>query len=103
MDEASKVLTFGRKMKQEAKPLLTYVILLRNGNTIQQLAEDWSESSDEDGSGIAYSFYIKRQRVLHLEFTEVRSVMCREHVDVEATLQALRPTKAPRKRKESSK
>jgi hypothetical protein len=79
-----------QKKSPDARPVLNYVILLRNGNTISQKAQDWSELSGADDEGIAYIFYINKCRVLHLEFSEVRSVLCEEYCDVKSTLTALK-------------
>ena len=87
------------KLKNEPKPLLTYVILLDNGNTVEQKAHDWAEQSGDEGEGIAYIFFLDKKRVLHIEYSEVRAVLCAEHCDVAATLKALTaPKKAPRKK-----
>jgi len=89
-----RVLPFNSARKPAAQPMLTYCVLLSNGRTLDVAAHDWGESSDDEGAGIAYHFYADKRRVLSLEFTEVRSVMCREHMDVAAALVALRSKKA---------
>ena len=79
-----------------AEPLLSFVVLLNNGETITQAATSWSEHTDEDGAGIAYNFYVQRTRVMSLEYSEVRAVFCKEHCDVEQAVQSLRKRKRGR-------
>lgn len=85
--------------KKKPIPVYTYIVLLTNGKTLEQKATTWLESSDEDdGSGISYHFYMDKVRVLCLEYSLVKAVLCSEMCDVKAVLAAMR---APKKRKVS--
>lgn len=103
MDTQPQLLSIHRKPKQQAKPMYSYCVLLANNNTIEVKAHDWSESSGDEGEGIAYMFFVDQKRVLHLEYTEVRAVMCREYTDVDSIKNALCPSTAKRKRPEKTK
>jgi len=93
-----RVLQLGQSKKKEAEPVFTYVIVLRNGQIIEQRATTWCELSGEE-EGINYSFYMHKIRVLTLEYTEIRSILCSEHCDVSAAIKALNYEKPKPKRK----
>jgi len=89
--------------KVNGDPLLTFVVLLANGQTLEQPATAWSEHSNDEGEGIAYNFYIHRTRVMTLEYTEVRAVFCKEHCDVEQSIKAMTaPKRRARKKKRAN-
>jgi len=94
-----RVLQLGASKKKEAEPVFTYVILLDNGKTISQQATTWVENTGDEGEGIAYNFYLYKQRVLTLEFTEVRAVFNEQHCDVVSAIEALTYEKPKPKRK----
>lgn len=95
MEELPRILPLQRKSMHTAKPLLSFNIILRNGNTIDLSAHDWSEMADDEGAGVAYTFWVDKTPVLHLEYHEVRAVLCKEHVDAAAIKKAL--TTRPRR------
>ena len=95
-----RVLQIGQSKKKELEPVFTYVILLFNGMTISQKATAWAEDAGDEGEGIAYNFFMHKQRVLTLEFSEVRAVLNEQHCDVVSAIEALTyGTPKPRRKK----
>ena len=85
--------------KKPAVPVHTYVILLRNGKTIDQKATSWVEVSEEDGSGVSYNFYMDKIRILTMEYSIVEAVICSDFCDVESVIAAIRRPKRRRIKK----
>lgn len=74
-----------------------YVILLRNGKTIQVAAETYDIVVDDEGSPCLYRFYRTKVTVLELEARGVEAIAEANSVDVTAVVAAIRHK--PRKRK----
>jgi hypothetical protein len=74
-----------------------YVILLRNGKTIQVVAEVYDIVVDDEGSPCLYRFYRNKITVLELEARGVEAIAESNSVDVTAVIAAVRHK--PRKRK----
>jgi hypothetical protein len=71
------------------KRLSDYVILLRNGKTIEVKAEVYDVVTDDDGNGLLYRFYKAKHAVLELECVAVHMVADKDSVDVDAAITAL--------------
>jgi len=74
-----------------------YVILLRNGKTIQLAAEAYDIVADDEGSPCLYRFYRAKITVLELEARGVEAIAEANSVDVMAIVAAIRHK--PRRRK----
>lgn len=74
-----------------------YVILLRNGKTIQVAAEAYDIVADDEGSPCLYRFYRTKITVLELEARGVEAIAESNSIDVSAVISAIRHK--PRKRK----
>ena len=94
-----RVLQIGQSKKKELEPVFTYIVLLNNGKTLSQQATTWFENTGDEGEGIAYNFFMHKQRVLTLEYTEVRAVFNEQHCDVVSAIEALTYVEPKPKRK----
>lgn len=74
-----------------------YVILLRNGKTINVAAEVYDIVADDEGSPCLYRFYRTKITVLELEARGVEAIAESNSIDVSAVISAIRHK--PRKRK----
>lgn len=74
-----------------------YVILLKNGKTIQVPAEAYDIIADEEGSPCLYRFYRTKVTVLELEARGIEAIAESNSVDVSAVISAIRHK--PRNRK----
>lgn len=74
-----------------------YVILLKNGKTIEVPAEAYDVVADEEGTPCLYRFYRTRVTVLELEARGVEAIAEANSVNVTAVISAIRHK--PRSRK----
>ena len=74
-----------------------YVILLKNGKTIQVVAENYDIVADDEGCPYLYRFYKTKVIVLELEARGVEAIAEANSVDVSAVVAAIRHK--PRSRK----
>lgn len=79
------------------KKLSDYVILLKNGKTIDVKAEVYDVVTDDEGNGLLYRFYRSKHAVLEIECIKVDMVADKSAVDVDAAITAL--LYKPRRRK----
>lgn len=79
------------------KRLNNYIILLKNGKTIDVTAEIYDVVTDDDGNGLFYRFYKTKQPVLEIECVKIEMVADKSAVDVEAAIAAI--LYKPRKRR----
>ena len=85
------------KKQNQPKPLITYKILLSNGQVIECLAETYEGICDENGDILAYQFFKDKRIVLELSGIAVNCIMDNDSVDVSKVIAALK--KKPRSRK----
>lgn len=74
-----------------------YVILLKNGKTINAAAEAYDIVADDEGAPYLYRFYRTKITVLELEARNVEAIAESNCIDVSAVISAIRHK--PRKRK----
>lgn len=67
-----------------------YVILLRNGKTINVVAEAYDIVADDEGCPYLYRFYRAKIIVLELEARNIEAVAESNSIDVAAVISAVR-------------
>ena len=79
------------------KKVNDYVVLLKNGKTINLNAESYDIITDDDGAAVLYRFYRNKITTLELEARNIEAIAESNCVDVSAVFTAIRYK--PRKRK----
>jgi len=79
------------------KKVNDYVILLKNGKTINVSAENYDIIADDEGTAYLYRFYRGKIVALELEARNIEAIAESNSVDVSAVITAIRHK--PRRRK----
>ena len=87
------------EMPKSEKKVNDYVVLLKNGKTVDISSEIYDIVTDDDGIPFLYRFYKAKHAVLEIEARIVEMVADKSAVNVEAAIQAIRYR--PRKKKQA--
>lgn len=82
--------------------LNTYVVLLKNGKTLQVVAELFDNLfAGEDYMPVLYRFYRNKRIIFEIEAGDVRMIADKNEVDVEQAIVALKYKHYKRKKREA--
>lgn len=84
-------------LKNKVVPLVSYAILLSNGQVIDIDCHRYEDVASEDGETIAYKFYKDKNVIAELEGGAVRAIISKTDVNHEMVIKALKKPKARRK------
>ncbi len=88
-----------RALPKVDKKLSTYVILLKNGKSLQVVAEMFDNLfAGEDYMPVLYRFYKNKRIIFEVEAGEVRMIADKHDVDVEQAITAIKYKHYRRKR-----
>lgn len=83
--------------------LNTYVVLLKNGKTLQIVAEVFDNLfAGEDYMPVLYRFYRNKRIIFEIEANDVRMIADKNEVDVEQAIAALKYKHYKRKKREGA-
>lgn len=83
--------------------LNTYVVLLKNGKTLQIVAEVFDNLfAGEDYMPVLYRFYRNKRTIFEIEANDVRMIADKNEVDVEQAINALKYKHYKRKKREGA-
>ena len=83
--------------------LSTYVVLLKNGKSLQVVAETFDNLfAGEDYMPVLYRFYRNKRIIFEVEANDVRMIADKNDVDVEQAITALKYKHYRRKRNKSN-
>lgn len=83
--------------------LNTYTVLLKNGKTLQIVAELFDNLfAGEDYMPVLYRFYRNKRIILEIEAGDVRMIADKNEVDVEQAVTALKYKHYKRKKREQA-
>lgn len=89
------------KLPKTNNPLNTYVVLLKNGKTLQIVAELFDNLfAGEDYMPVLYRFYRNKRIIFEIEANDVRMIADKNEVDVEQAITALKYKHYKRKKRE---
>ena len=90
------------EMPKQTK-LNTYVVLLKNGKTLEITAELFDTLfAGEDYTPVLYRFYRSKRIILELEASDIKMIADKNDVDVEQIVTAVKYKLYRRKRREQS-
>jgi len=82
--------------------LNTYIVLLKNGKTLQIVAELFDNLfAGEDYMPVLYRFYRSKRIIFEIEAGDVRMIADKNEVDVEQAITALKYKHYKRKKREA--
>lgn len=91
------------KIPKVSNPLNTYVVLLKNGKTLQVVAELFDNLfAGEDYMPVLYRFYRNKRIIFEIEANDVRMIADKNEVDVEQAINALKYKHYKRKKREAN-
>lgn len=83
--------------------LNTYIVLLKNGKTLQIVAEVFDNLfAGEDYMPVLYRFYRNKRIIFEIEANDVRMIADKNEVDVEQAITALKYKHYKRKKREAN-
>lgn len=83
--------------------LNTYIVLLKNGKTLQIVAELFDNLfAGEDYMPVLYRFYRNKRIIFEIEANDVRMIADKNEVDVEQAIAAMKYKHYKRKKRETS-
>lgn len=88
-----------RTLPKADKNISTYIILLKNGKTLQIVAELFDNLfAGDDYVPVLYRFYRNKRIIFEVEANDVRMIADKHEVDVEQAISALKYKHYRRKR-----
>jgi hypothetical protein len=85
-------------LKPKILPLIEYVVLLHNEQTIEVSCNLYDDLTSEDGDTTAYRFFKDKKIILELEGSAVRAIISKTDVNHLDVIKALKKVKPRRKK-----
>lgn len=86
-------------LKTKTLPLVSYAVLLSNGQVIDIDCHRYEDVASDDGETIAYKFYKDKNVIMELEGHAVRAIISKTDVNHIEVIKALKKPKTRRRAK----
>lgn len=86
-------------IKPSQSKYVNYLILLKNGETIQVVSETFECLPNDEGDPFCYRFFCDKKIVLEIEGGKIDAVLSENHVDTKSAIAAIKKSKPKVKKK----